>query len=312
VRPFQEVALPDTGAAPAQVIAPNDSLLAAEISARVVRVRADVGAQVKAGDLLVELDHADHRLALAQADAQVAAARARLSLTGQRREQALSLRQKQFVSDDAVLELQTAVQAAEAELAVAQAQRAVAARTVEKCRILAPFAGAVLERQAQVGALAAPGTPLLRLVDLAAPEIEAQIPAGQADELTRAANLFLDRQGRRYPARLLRLSPVVDKAARTRLARLAFVDPAQAAPAGSSGLLRWETPAARLPAELLVKRGDQLGAFVVEAGRARFIPVPDAEEGRPFAITLSPQTPVVTEGQQGLTDGQPVAAAGAP
>ncbi|MEZ5583797.1 MAG: HlyD family efflux transporter periplasmic adaptor subunit [Candidatus Competibacteraceae bacterium] len=108
------------------------------------------------------------------------------------------------------MELETGVQAAEADRDVAQAQRAVAARNVEKCRIAAPFAGVVLERQAQVGALAAPGTTLLRLVDLAPPEIEAQVQAAQADGLLQAREPVFDSQGRRYPARLLRLSPVVD------------------------------------------------------------------------------------------------------
>jgi multidrug efflux pump subunit AcrA (membrane-fusion protein) len=153
---------------------------------------------------------------------------------------------------------------------------------------------------------------LLRLVDLAPPEIEALVPATQADALPDASTLFLDSQGQHYPARLLRLSPVVDKAARTRLARLAFADPDQAAPAGSSGVLRWASPAGRLPAELLVKRGEALGAFIVDQDRARFVPVPAAQEGRPFAIALPPETRVVTEGHQGLTDGQPVIVDGAP
>jgi RND family efflux transporter MFP subunit len=222
VRPLREVAIPDRGTAPASVIAPNDSRIAAEVTAKVARVHAEVGGTVKAGQPLLELDATDYRLALAQADAQVSAARARVALAEQRLRQALSLRKKQFVSDDAVLELQTGVQAAEADLDVTQAQRAVAVRNIEKCRILAPFAGVVLERQAQVGASAAPGTTLLRLVDLAPPEIEAQIQAAQADELPVATEIVFESQGKSYPARLLRLSPVVDVAARTRVARLVF------------------------------------------------------------------------------------------
>ncbi len=306
IRPVREVALPYRGTAPAGVIAPNDSRIAAEVTAKVARVHAEVGGMVKAGQLLLELDATDYRLALAQAEAQVTAARARVALAEQRLRQALSLRKKQFVSDDAVLELQTGVQATEADLDVAQAQRAVAARNVEKCRILAPFAGVVLERQAQIGAMATPGITLLRLVDLASPEIEAQIQVAQADELPKATEIVFESQAKTYPARLLRLSPVVDVAARTRVARLAFTD--SAAPAGSSGALRWHAPGVSLPPELLVKRDQTLGAFVIENGHARFVPTPTAQEGRPFAVALPPETPVVVRGQQGLTDGQPVTA----
>ncbi|MCU0807847.1 MAG: efflux RND transporter periplasmic adaptor subunit [Candidatus Contendobacter sp.] len=307
VRPLREVALPDRGTAPANVIAPNDSRIAAEVTARVARVHAEVGSTVKVGQLLLELDAADYRLAQAQADAQVTAARARVALAEQRQRQALVLRKKQFVSDDAVLELKTGVQAAEADLEVVRAQQAVAVRNVEKCRIVAPFAGVVLERQAQVGATATPGMTLLRLVDLAPPEIEAQVQAIQADALPRASELTFDGQDRRYPVNLLRLSPVVDAAARTRVARLAFAN--RAAPAGSSGTLRWVTPGVLLPPELLVKREQTLGAFVVENGRARFVSAPTAQEGRPFAVALPPETLVVVDGQQGLTDSQPVTVA---
>ena len=66
------------------------------------------------------------------------------------------------------------------------------------------------------------------------------------------------------------------------------------------------TPGVLLPPELLVKRGQGLGAFVVADGRARFVPTPAAQEGRPFAVALPPDTQVVMRGQQGLSDGQAV------
>ncbi len=306
IQKLEQVALPDWGTAPANVLPRNDSRIAAEVTARVARIRAEVGEAVKAGQLLVELDATDYRLALAQADAQVSAAQARVALAEQRLRQGLTLKAKQFVSDDAILELNTGVQAAQADLAVAQAQRAVAARNVEKCRITAPFSGVVLERQAQLGAMAVAGAALLRLVDVQPPEIEAQVQAIQADALPQATEISFESHERRYPARLLRLSPVVDSAARTRIARLAFVG--QAATVGSSGTLRWRTSTLRLPAELLVKRGPILGAFVVENGRARLAPAPTAQEGRPFTVALPADAAIVVRGQQGLNDGQAVSA----
>ncbi|MEZ5583798.1 MAG: hypothetical protein R3F37_14565 [Candidatus Competibacteraceae bacterium] len=61
----------------------------------------------------------------------------------------------------------------------------------------------------------------------------------------------------------------------------------------------------------MVQRDQALGVFIMENGRARFVLAPGAQEGRPFVMTLSAQTLVVTRGQQGLNDGQPVAVAGA-
>jgi hypothetical protein len=49
-----------------------------------------------------------------------------------------------------------------------------------------------------------------------------------------------------------------------------------------------------------------LGVFVVDDhDRARFVPAPAAQPGRPFPIILPPEA-LVVRGQQGLSDGQPV------
>lgn len=309
VRPLSEVALPAQGSAAASVLSPNDSLIAADVTAKVARVHAEVGSTVRKGQPLLELDAADYRLALAQAQAQEASAQASVQLAEQRLERARQLREKQFASDDEVLARQTELQAARAQLQVAEAARRVAERNVEKCRVVAPFDGVVTERLAQVGALAAAGSPMLRLVDLAAPEIEARVQAGDAEGLRGATTLVFESQGRQWPVELLRLAPVVDQAARTQVARLGFAD--AGAPAGSSGTLRWQGPARMLPPQLLVKRGESLGAFIVRDGKAVFVPAPGAQEGRPFAIELPAGAQVVVAGQQGLADGAIVEASAA-
>src|SRR5690606_5367498 len=110
--------------------------------------------------------------------------------------------------------------------------------------------------------------------------------------------------GQEYPLRLLRLSPLVDPAARSQLARFGFID--RTAPAGSSGSLRFVTPGARLPPDLQVRRDEQRGVFRVEAGVARFVPVPGAQPGRSFEVDLPTDALIVVRGQQGLQDGDPV------
>lgn len=305
VRPLKDVLLPASGTASASVLAPNDAVLSAEISARVLRVHADAGANVARGDLLVQLDPADQQLLLAQADAALASARARLTLAEQRLTRGNTLGDKSFISPDELLVLATGKQAAAADLQAAQAQRAIAARSLEKCRVLAPFDGAVLERQAQVGALASAGTPLLRLVELGSAEVEAQLPAADAAALAAGDSLSLDIDGVRYPLTLLRLSAVIDPTARTRLARFAFS--ASAAPAGSSGLLHWQGAVGRVPAGLLVKRDGKFGVMAFDAGVARFIAVPSAQDGRPASADgLAPSLRLVVEGQQGLNEGDPI------
>lgn len=304
VQALKQVLQPRRVSAPASVEARNESELSSDISARVQRIHADVGATVAEGDLLLQLDDTDYRLALAQADARVASARSRVALARQRHERGLALVERQFISQDEVLALDTELQAAQADLAVAQADRRVAARNVEKCRVTAPFDGVVLERIAQVGNLAPAGSPLLRLVDLAEAEVEASLQAEDADSLAQAHDLVFESEGRQHPVHLLRVTSVVERSARTRVARFGF--DGAGAPTGSTGTLRWQLPATQLPASLLVRRGAELGVFIVEDDSARFVPVPGASEGRPFRAELPSGAQVVTSGQQGLNDGQAV------
>jgi RND family efflux transporter MFP subunit len=296
-----ELLLPSSASAAALVLSPNDAVLAAEVGAPVARIAADVGARVQRGELLLELDCTDLKLALAQAEAQVGAARARAELAAARAQRGETLGQKSFISADELLAMRTERRAAEAEVKVIEAQRAVAARQVDKCRISAPFDAVVMERQAQVGALAAPGTPLLRVVDVSASEVEARLPEADAIGLGQARGLAFESQQRRYPVRLLRISEVVEPSTRSRIARFAFVD--NAAPAGASGTLHWQAAGGRLPAALLVQRDGELGVFVVDQGIARFVAVPGAQAGRPADVPRAPGALIVTEGQQGLHDG---------
>jgi RND family efflux transporter MFP subunit len=299
-----ELLLPATASAAASVHSPNDAVLAAEVSAPVARVLADVGATVAAGDLLVELDCTDLRLALAQAVAQTAAAKARAELAGQRMQRGQTLAEKNFVSSDELLALSTERQAAEADAKVAHAQRAITARQVEKCRISAPFAAVVMERQAQVGALAVPGAPLLRLIDVSASEVEARVADADARGLQGAERIEFEAQGRRYRLTLLRISEVIESSTRSRIVRLRFAG--ESADAGSSGVLHWQAPGGRLPARLLVQRNGKLGVFVADDGRARFVPVNGAQAGRPADVEHAPGELLVVEGQQGLHDGMPI------
>lgn len=301
LQPIEALALPDRQSASATVLAPNDALIAAEVAAVVATVHVEAGREVEAGALLVSLDERDARLGLQQAEAQLKAAQARLTLATQRAERGRSLRADRHISEDELLALETGLDAAKAEVDLARAARDSAARQLEKCRVRAPFAGVVLERQAQVGALAAPGTPLLRLVSTAAPEVEAQLAPEAANRLEDARDIAFVSTGRRYPLRLEALSPLLERSARTRLARFAFTG--ETAPAGSTGQVEWTTAALLLPAELMVKRGGQLGAFIDQAGVARFVAAPDAQEGRPFRLEVPAGTRIVNQGQQGLNEG---------
>ncbi len=303
--PLSEVLVDLEHRAPAEVLPLNDSLMAAEVNAVVRSVGADVGARVAAGELLVELDDRDYRLQLEAAEAALASAQARHAEAAAKLERARTLGASNYVSADELLTRETALAVGEAEIRSARAQVHIAQRNLDKCRVLAPFDGAVQERAAQVGAYVTVGSPLLRFVQSGQLELDAQVPEADAASLETASRLAFESRGQHWDVRLLRLSPVVDPGRRARRARFGFAG--DVPEPGRSGELVWEVASGQLPASLLSRRGGALGVFLAREGRAEFVPVPGAEEGRPSPVDLPRDSQVVVQGQDRLQDGDPIA-----
>jgi hypothetical protein len=107
-----------------------------------------------------------------------------------------------------------------------------------------------------------------------------------------------------FPLKLKRISPAMNTSARTREARLGFVR--ETPHPGASGRIRWRTDEPYLPAEYVLLREGRYGIFVQEANKARFIALPDAQEGRPVMVSLPLDTFVISEGRFALRDGQEI------
>jgi len=301
IAPLARVAIQPQRSAPAQVIARFEAKIAAEVAARIVQLPYEVGEAVRQGSVLVRLDEGDARLAIARAEAQLAAAQARAAQLAAQTGRARELAQRAFISADALQARESELAVAEAEVRVVEAALATARRALDKHVVRAPFAGIVRARPGQLGELASPGAPLYLLAASDGQEVSAQVTAPDSESLRRASDIEFETAGERWPVRLLRLSPLVEREARTREARLRFLG----APAaiGSEGRLRWRDPRPHLPAELLVRRDGRIGVFVAAGGKARFVALPEAQEGRPAATSLPADSAIVVHGQQALTDG---------
>lgn len=297
--------------APAAAVARNESRLGAEIAARIAAIPVEVGQTVPRGAVVVQLDDADARLAVAQAEAALNSARARLALADSQLARARDLQKQDFISTEALAQRETETAVVRAEVATAEATLRSAQRMLEKAIVRAPFTGVVMSRPGQVGEIAQPGASLVVLKDAAPPEVTSPIPAELAAGLGPQVAFEFVAPGARYPLRLLRISPAVQAATRTREARLAFAG--EAPPAGSEGRLHWRDPRPHLPPELVLQRSRNgqvaAGVFVVENGRARFVPIAQAQAGRPAVSPLPAGARVVVSGQAALQDGQAIDAA---
>lgn len=304
VRPAAELLFYPERSAPAEVVPLNDARLSAEINARVLEILVRVGDQVAAGELLVRLDCRDYAYRVEAQQAGQRALSSRLSLARTQLKRGRNLKKRSNISNEEVDARETEVLSLEAELAAQKEEEKQARLDLERCEIRSPFPAVVSERLASVGTLAAPGTPLVHLVQLDGAEVSARVRPLEADAGAQAESIHFSYLDRRYPLKLLRALPLVDPRTRTVEVRLGFAG--DAAPPGASGRIHWSSAAAFVPAELLVRRDGRLGVFLVNDNHARFHPLPEALEGQPARAELPADARVIVQGRHSLSDGMEV------
>lgn len=290
--------------APATALSLNQSRIASEVAARVQSIPVEVGEVVEAGAVLIELDTHDAELALQRAQAALDSVRARIRLAEFQLQRARELHKRNFVSEDTLTQRETELDVLRAERAGAEAQVASARRELDKCTVRAPYRAIVHERSAQVGERAAPGTPLLTLIDVSRIEVSAQVQPKDSASLQNAADIRFVAPDGEHPVQLLRISPAIDRATRTQEVRLQFV--AEAAAPGTEGRIRWRSDGNLLPADLISRREGRLGVFIADGDTARFIVLEQAQEGRPAEVDLAPDTRIILDGRFGLQDGSKI------
>jgi RND family efflux transporter MFP subunit len=303
-QPLSAVAVYPRRSVPATVVSLNDSQVSAEIRAPVEQVHVLVGDLVSKGDLLISLDCRDYRLALRQTTAEVARARSSTELARKQHDRSQSLSGRQQISEELLDQRQTELALARQDLALAQTRLEQAQLNVERCSVRAPFAGVITERLANIGQLAAIGTPLLRILDNTQLEVTADVPVDGVAPLSGSTDIWLQANGNRQGLTLRAITPVIDPKARSVEARFVFKE--ERALPGTAGRVMWQAAVLHVPAELVVERGKVLGVFVAEADEARFTELPQAQEGQPAPTDLSPDTLIIGEGRHSLIDGSPI------
>ena len=165
------------------VVARRTSALGFETGGRIALLNADLGDEVSEGEVLAHLDTRSLNARLQAADAQINEAKASLRLAETTRERQAFLVENDLLSSQSFDEVETQVDAANARLAAAEAQASSLRIQIELSSIRAPFSGVITERAADEGAIAAPGVPVLTLVETGALEIRIGVPVDIASRL---------------------------------------------------------------------------------------------------------------------------------
>ena len=169
------VSVPVIETAVGTISAVHETTLAAKILARVTEVNAAAGETVAQGAVLVRLDDQDLRARLEQAAAAVAsavAARDQAQVEYQRIE---DLYQAHNAAKIEFERAQTTVKTTTAELERARQSRQEIAAILEYATIRSPMDGVVVDKLVEVGDIASPGQPLVKMYDASRMQLVASV-----------------------------------------------------------------------------------------------------------------------------------------
>ncbi|KVN41393.1 RND transporter MFP subunit [Burkholderia pyrrocinia] len=255
----------------------------ARASGYVLRWQADIGAHVKQGQLLAELDTPELNQELAQATAQRQQAQAALALAKTSFERAQQLRQRDAVSQQELDDRQGAYNQGAANLAAADANMRRLTELKGFQRIVAPIDGIVTQRNVDVGDLVSSGNAgraLFTVVQADRLRLYVQVPQAYAQQVKTGQHVSVaqaELPGQTFDGTITRTSEAIDVATRSLQIEITLPNPdGRLLPGAYVQATLPMTPVGRLsiPANTLLFRAEGPTVATVDAhGQIRLKPV---------------------------------------
>jgi RND family efflux transporter MFP subunit len=251
---------------------------------------ADIGAQVKAGQVLAEIDTPDVDQQVAAANANLATAKAQLNLAERTARRWQKLVAQDVVSKQNAEEKQNdyAVRRAMASAAEAEVERL---RTLQDFRrIVAPFDGVVTSRSTDVGALIVSGNaaarPLFTVADIRKMRVYVRVPQSYVADIVPGMTAKLsvpEYSGRTFEAKLVSTSQAVNDASGSMLVQLVVDNEREELKPGSYAQVAFVLPSppssVRIPASALLFRSEGTSVALVDGGgRVTIRPITIAQD----------------------------------
>ena len=238
--------------AEALVEAVQQTTIGAQVSGRVVEVKADAGQSVVKGEVLMRIDAREAEELVRAAEAQYTNARLNY-------ERNKSLRDQKFVS-------QAAVDKAKTDLDAAAANRAAAGAGQSHATIVAPLTGIVARRHAELGDMATPGKPLFTIYEPGGLRVTASIPQYRLNDLRKVttARVEFPELGKWVDASAVKLLPTADTATHVSQVRVSLPPVPEATP-GMFARVHFVVGQAEkltVPASAVVRRGEVAAVYV--------------------------------------------------
>ncbi len=274
--------------------------ISSKITGNIITLQVDLGSRIKQGELLVELSAGEISAQLQQAKAQLEQAKRNLA-----REE--KLLQKNAATPESVKSLRDSFR-------IAEAAYREALTMLDYTRVTAPFSGMVTRKLANVGDLATPGKPLLRIEEENKLQVLTDIPEAMILKIKKDDRLpvFLPSVGITIEGVVAEVSPIVDMSSRSAPIKLRI----ESDPRLRSGqfarvtLTMEQAETLMVPAGAVVPLGQMERVFVEIDGKARLRLVRTGDHREDHIEILSgllENETVISSGNANLLDGQSVA-----
>ena len=325
------------------VEARTESVISAKAMGYVQVVRVREGDRIGAGQTLVEIaaqeiqasvDQAkaaqqEARSAQTEVESAIAAAESQAVLARATYQRMKNLHDRKSLSDQEFDEASARLQAAEAQVKMAQAKRQQVAEKIRQAgagvsaaesqlsylRIAAPFAGIVTARMAEPGALASPGMPLLKIEQTGNYRLAAAFPESVLSQVKTGQKLPVNIAaiGFNGEGSVAEIVPMVDPQTRTFPVKIAL-------PAGNlvrSGLFGvahlagGSAQVLTVPEDTIRRNGQLTSVMVASNGKAelRMVKLGQARDGRREVLSgLTAGERLIVNPPATLQDGDPVEA----
>ena len=293
-----------------------ESRLGFRVGGKLIKRQAELGQQVRAGQVLAQLDPQDYRLAAEAGRAQVAAAATNRNLAAADFKRYQALKDQNFISSAELERREATLKAAQAQLEQAQSQSAVQGNQTGYAVLTADVSGVVTAVEAEPGQVVAAGAPVVRIAADGVRDVVFSVPEDKVAGMKVGAPVRIRvwAQGAELPGSVREVAASSDPVTRTYPVKVSI--DGKAPPLGATVYVTLNaaaagTPVIKLPTSALRQEGQSTAVWVLDKAsmtvRSQAIQVLTAD-GNEVVVGagLAPGMQVVSAGVHVLSPGQKV------
>lgn len=272
------------------LVAPQTAMARARAGGTLLQLTVAEGSRVRAGQVVGQIDLADLASRVAERNANLESARARLAQVQREHANNERLAAQQFISPSALDASRAALDTARAQADAAQASLQTTRVGLRDASLVAPISGIVAKRHAVAGEKLAAEQPVLTIVDLGTLELAGHVGTHEVSRIAPGMAVDLQVEGVDAPVsgRIARIAPAAEAGTRSIGVTIALANPQERLRAGQYAMARAtladDTDRLTLPTSAVGNTSGQDHVWVIESGvlarRAVTLGRKDPREGR--------------------------------